>query len=292
MRRLACFCCFHSRNLDLRPPNGGSSRLMAAMAGAESRCDFDGNRTARYLAGRGPPLKWKATGLGKGFSSVSVDDGRIYTMGTTGPSLGGYGGNTNGKGGSQPKKARGSPKGDCTVVALDRGTRARRSGRHPSPPESRIARPRLTVIASMLSAATAIWSVWIPDGKPVWSKNFVKGTSAATMSGWGYSESPLIDGDKLRLHARCPWRDDRRPRQEDRRDDLEGPAPADLGTEGRRRRRRLFIDRHQPRSRGEAIRSTHRSRTGLFSGRRRKVSLELQRYRQPDGRHPDTAHQG
>ena len=29
----------------------------------------------------GPPLKWKATGLGGGYSSVAIDSGRIFTMG-------------------------------------------------------------------------------------------------------------------------------------------------------------------------------------------------------------------
>ena len=29
----------------------------------------------------GPPLLWKATGMGAGFSSVAIVDGRIYTMG-------------------------------------------------------------------------------------------------------------------------------------------------------------------------------------------------------------------
>src|SRR5215207_7958949 len=32
----------------------------------------------------GPPLVWKASGLGGGFSSVAVVDGRIYTMGSHG----------------------------------------------------------------------------------------------------------------------------------------------------------------------------------------------------------------
>src|ERR1700722_17949664 len=38
---------------------------------------------------QGPPLKWKAKGLGKGYSSVSIDGGRIYTMGAgQGPNSG------------------------------------------------------------------------------------------------------------------------------------------------------------------------------------------------------------
>lgn len=35
------------------------------------------------------------------------------------------------------------------------------------------------------------------DGKPVWSKNMQKDFGGKMMSGWGYSESPLVDGDKL-----------------------------------------------------------------------------------------------
>src|ERR1700723_2304885 len=75
---------------------------------------------------QGPPLKWKAKGLGKGFSSVSIDGGRIYTMGA-GPST-----KTNAKKSVPPQKAgrrgRGGSSrgvgsnGDCHVVALDLNT--------------------------------------------------------------------------------------------------------------------------------------------------------------------------
>ena len=39
----------------------------------------------------GPPLKWKASGLGGGYSNVAVVDGKIYTMGQVGAPTGGYG---------------------------------------------------------------------------------------------------------------------------------------------------------------------------------------------------------
>src|SRR5438445_4419531 len=29
----------------------------------------------------GPPVEWQATGVGSGYSSVAVADGRVYTMG-------------------------------------------------------------------------------------------------------------------------------------------------------------------------------------------------------------------
>src|SRR6202012_101155 len=34
-------------------------------------------------------------------------------------------------------------------------------------------------------------------GKEKWRKNFGKDFKGRMMSGWGYSESPLVDGDKL-----------------------------------------------------------------------------------------------
>src|SRR5262249_1713382 len=35
------------------------------------------------------------------------------------------------------------------------------------------------------------------SGEKVWSKNYGKDFGGRMMSGWGYSESPLVDGDKL-----------------------------------------------------------------------------------------------
>lgn len=35
------------------------------------------------------------------------------------------------------------------------------------------------------------------DGKVIWSKSYTKDFGGKLMSGWGFSESPLIDGDKL-----------------------------------------------------------------------------------------------
>ncbi len=32
-------------------------------------------------SGKGPPLVWKASNLGRGFSSISIAEGRIFTLG-------------------------------------------------------------------------------------------------------------------------------------------------------------------------------------------------------------------
>jgi outer membrane protein assembly factor BamB len=126
----------------------------------------------------GPPLLWKATGLGRGFSSVSIAGRRIFTMGD------------------------------------------RESGQY--------------VIALNLADGKELWStrisdVWKPDGyagprctptvdgtrlyalgphgdlvcleadsgKEVWHHQMKADFGGQMHSGWGYSESPLVDGDRL-----------------------------------------------------------------------------------------------
>ena len=37
------------------------------------------------------------------------------------------------------------------------------------------------------------------SGKVVWSKNLAKDFGGELMSEWGFSEAPLVDGDKLRI---------------------------------------------------------------------------------------------
>ena len=43
-------------------------------------------------------------------------------------------------------------------------------------------------------------------GKEVWRKNLIKDLGGEMMSEWGYSESPLVDGDTADLHARAAAR--------------------------------------------------------------------------------------
>src|SRR5204863_3198680 len=111
-----------------------------------------------------------------GFSSVSVAEGRIYTMGDEPDSSFVYA--LQEKDGKKLWAAKvGKPGGDhpgtrCTptidgdtVIAL---------GQHGD------------LVA--LEAAT---------GKERWRKNMSKDFSGSMMSGWGYSESPLVDGDRV-----------------------------------------------------------------------------------------------
>jgi len=126
----------------------------------------------------GPPLTWKATGVGTGYSSVSVAGGKVFTMGDVGDS--------------------------SVVLALEE-----KSGKilwttpvgapagHNNYPGTR-ATP--TVDGDALYALNQhgdLVCVEIASGKERWRKNLQRDFGGRMMSGWRYSESPLVDGDKV-----------------------------------------------------------------------------------------------
>jgi outer membrane protein assembly factor BamB len=185
---------------------------------------------------QGPPLKWKAKGLGKGFSSVSIDGGRIYTMGA-GPST-----KTNAKKSAAPQKAgrrgRGGSSrgvgsnGDCHVVALDLNT-GKIIWSTPMAKGDPNCSPTIDgdrVYALGRNGELACLDA--ADGKIVWAKDLQSNFGGKMMSGWGYSESPLIDGDKLLC---TPGGRDAMIVALDKRTGetiWKGAAPADLGHGG------------------------------------------------------------
>ncbi len=126
----------------------------------------------------GPPLAWKATGLGAGYSSVSVAAGRLFTMGEIA--------------------------GASSVIALDEKTgkllwSAKVGGTgggdgYPGP------RCTPTVDGERVYAMNQFGDlvcVEAATGQEVWRKNLAKDFGGRMMSGWGYSESPLVDGERL-----------------------------------------------------------------------------------------------
>jgi outer membrane protein assembly factor BamB len=119
----------------------------------------------------GPELLWKVEGLGRGYASVAIVGDRIYTMG--------------------------SRKGGCDLIALDLKDRseiwsAKVGGGNPNctPTVDGDLIYALSRNGELLCAKSA-------DGAVVWEKNYSKDYGGKMMSGWGYSESPLIDGDRL-----------------------------------------------------------------------------------------------
>jgi outer membrane protein assembly factor BamB len=125
----------------------------------------------------GPPLAWKATGMGTGFSSVAVVDDRIYTMGDR--DGGQYLLALSAKDGSLVWKSRvgpvwsdeyGGPRGTPTV---DGG-----------------------VVYAMGTEGDLV-AVDAASGKERWRRSLPSDFGGHVMSMWKWSESPLVDGDRV-----------------------------------------------------------------------------------------------
>jgi outer membrane protein assembly factor BamB len=125
-----------------------------------------------------PKLEWKLDGMGAGYASVSIVGDRLYTTGNM----------ENGQ----------------HVIAVDLKKQAvawtqrltdaaPRHGYEGSRCTPTVDGDRLYVVTSdgqiaCLNAA---------DGKITWRKRFDKEWNGRMMSGWGFSESPLVDGDRV-----------------------------------------------------------------------------------------------
>jgi outer membrane protein assembly factor BamB len=124
----------------------------------------------------GPPLAWKTNGLGAGYSSVSVAAGKIYTMGDRSDSSFVHAISVAGKPlwsakVGKPGGGGGYPGPRCTPT-VD-GDRIFALGQHGD-----------------------LVCVEAETGKEVWRKNLSK-DFGGEVGGWGYSESPLVDGEQL-----------------------------------------------------------------------------------------------
>ena len=125
----------------------------------------------------GPPLAWKSQGLGDGYSTVSVSQGRIFTIG-------------------QRENTE-------YVIALDAttGKKLWETAAGGAYRERRGDGPRgiPTVEGDLLWAVTAdgkLVCLETKTGKQVWKADFVA-QFGGDIPHWGYSESPLIDGAQV-----------------------------------------------------------------------------------------------
>jgi outer membrane protein assembly factor BamB len=123
-----------------------------------------------------PRLLWMAEGCGKGYAGVSVADGRIYTTGNL-------------------------PEGQA-VIALDAadGSVIWRQPVTDAPPRHGYDGSRCTPTINgdrlyVVASNGEIVCLRAADGEILWSKDFRKEWSGRMMSGWGFSECPLVDGD-------------------------------------------------------------------------------------------------
>jgi outer membrane protein assembly factor BamB len=121
---------------------------------------------------KGPKLLWQVKGLGGGYSSVAIAGDKILTLGHRA--------------------------GDTYLIACARSNgkerwavKVGRGGNAQSTP---------TVSGNLaygLATNGDLVCVDITKGNALWRKNLPRDFGGQMMSGWGYSESPLVDGDKL-----------------------------------------------------------------------------------------------
>ena len=129
----------------------------------------------------GPPLVWKATGAGEGYSSFSFSNGRLYTMGLRGDREFVVAFDV-----ATGKEAWATPHGG--KFENDRGDGPRGT---PTVDGNRIYALGGNGDLSALDART---------GKIVWSKNVLKEFGGSNIT-WGISESPLVLGNKVLVNA-------------------------------------------------------------------------------------------
>lgn len=125
----------------------------------------------------GPPLAWMAEGLGSGYATVSVVGSRVFTTGNFADNQ--------------------------SVVAIDsnNGKVVWKSPISDSAPKHGYDGSRSTPTVDgdklyVVSSDGAIACLSGQDGKTIWRRDFDE-FQGRMMSGWGFSESPLVDGDKV-----------------------------------------------------------------------------------------------
>ncbi len=126
----------------------------------------------------GPKLLWELTGLGVGYSSLSIVDGRLYTMGDI---------------------SLESEKAQC-VIAYDLSTRKRLWATKVGSPYSDGPRCTPTFDNGLIFAIGTSGDIVCIDadtGRVRWKKNLRSDLGGSSNPKWRFAESPLVDGDKL-----------------------------------------------------------------------------------------------
>jgi len=126
----------------------------------------------------GPPLSWKTTGLGAGFSGVSVAKGKIFTMGD----------------GPDSSFVHALNERDGKLFWSAKVGRPGDPGGYPGPRATPTVDGDLVLALGQFGDLVCLETA---SGREKWRKSLTKDFGGKLMSGWGYSESPLVDGDKV-----------------------------------------------------------------------------------------------
>lgn len=138
---------------------------------------------------KSPPLTWKFDQAGVGYSGPSIMGGKVYLTGGT---------------------VKDKDKRTDEVICLDEktgkqvwrvtiGTEYEDSGSDKNWGGGPRANPTVTADGHiyLLGIKGDLYCLKSADGSVVWTKNYTKDFGGKLMSGWGFSESPLVDGDHI-----------------------------------------------------------------------------------------------
>ena len=123
-----------------------------------------------------PPIAWQTKGLGKGFASVSITNGRIYTAGVV-----------DGQSQLMALNLKDGKKLWSTPIGKDEKEMDYVTCT-PTVNDGRVYAMGFTGAMLCADAET---------GEVIWEKDFATDYEGHMMSVWGYSESPLVDGNRL-----------------------------------------------------------------------------------------------
>lgn len=135
----------------------------------------------------GPKLMWTATGAGRGYACPAVSNGRVYTLGDS---------------------LSTAPEGDTdeylSCFSAKNGKALWKTKTGPAWTEGKLqwqgSRGTPTVDGAHVYVLTPhgqLVCANTKNGTIVWQHNLKDDLGGAKHDGWGYSESPLVDGDKL-----------------------------------------------------------------------------------------------
>jgi outer membrane protein assembly factor BamB len=127
----------------------------------------------------GPPLAWKTNGIGEGMGGIAVSRGRVYTTGDSDGSAWLFA--LNEADGKEIWKAKVGKSGKYGNVYRPSGPRAT---------------PTVDGDQIFILSQHGDLVCFTTDGKEVWRVDYVKDLAGINPV-WGFSESVLIDGDKL-----------------------------------------------------------------------------------------------
>lgn len=134
----------------------------------------------------GPRLTWKRSGIGGGFSGVAVADGKVFTLGDS----------------PVATELHVLRESDGELI---RGTKIGEPGSMGGFPGPRATPTVEGDYAYVLGQRGDLACIKISNGEVVWGVNLKNDLNGKMMSGWGYSESPLVDAGRVVV---CPGGDD------------------------------------------------------------------------------------